>query len=565
MKFPYNETITYPFTAYYHGYLADLGESPSLDAYLYSVDDNKLLEIDAIVDLVETSQVSDDVLFVGTIYINKLENSIAVGEYRLKLSVRTSASTIELLYAPITIVENDHKFYVSFLGKETLLPEEVRYHLRNIVDPGIKTGFSISRSGSSWSYNIGPGVIYTKNGTVIEHGGTANAVHLQQTGGSPRIDAICVFYNPEQRDEEGSVTTPTFRVVKGLEDNNGLPPTIPPNYTVLRYASIPANAYSPTQIVLSDPRTKPGRRPFHRVPSIDSADGVKSRFSFNTDFIADTTVCHVDGIPQYISEGDYKEIKSTLNHSTIEFIGDVPQLGQTVTLSGQRLNGPFYDHDFSIYSSIAATPSEVSSYPRDGLIAEFTGANYIAGLWVSSEGTLTPFRSLVNMPLKGWDGDLLHYVYFDGTKVLDLEDAPSFNLDQFTIAIKLDVRDADTSSNWMRLIDKTGDITVYFINSFSEPSLIADYFGTRLTLQIPRWKVDLGPAVISITKDDANNVVLRYNDVMTSASIESGSKGSSAIRFGNAPIVNQGTGLQAKVKTILFYNRSLTSTELNTI
>lgn len=580
MQFIQHETITYPFTAHYFGFLADLGPSPVFQANLFSLADNRLIDIQTLVDISDMAQVSNESLITGTVYVNKLHNTLNVGSYRLKLAVQTPSNIIDLIYIPLDIVANDHTFYVSFLGREGLTPEEINYHFRNVVEPGVKNGFELSIGAGSFFYNVSSGVLYTKDGIKIEHQEfSPDAVYIAPAQDFSRVDAICLYYDKDKIDEQGSIRPPQFRVIPGLEDNTDTPPSVPPHYEILAYAMVPAHTSAPQQIVFNNFKLLSSRRPFFGKPALQLGDGTRARFDFAVPYIESTTTIDVDGVKQYRNE-DYRELTGTFNRGTIEFIGEVPQAGQEVFLNGQTHAGMFYEHDYTLYTPPASpTPPQPSPYTRSGLVAEFIAENFTELTWPDTTGLTTGFRqddSLL-MPLRGWDGITGSYVYFDGNRYSTMAGASSLNLTQFTVVVKGDLRDSPTSANWMRILSKKNsgaadpDFSLIAINSPTAPELVFMCGGSssRVTLlpTVPQWTAS--PFKIVVSRSSSGTMTASYKTTATTVSgshVGAALSPSSAIwTLAGEDGMSAGSRFEGKLTLVLFYNRILTQPEIDAI
>ena len=566
MKFTKNSTITYPFTAYYYGYLGDLGPDPKVYVNLFSMTEGQLIDVDTLVDILEIREVSNETLFVGTAYVNKLGNYIDAGDYRLKISVQTPSNIIELLYAPIEIEDDPKKFLVSLIGENEPSDNDIRNHMKNIVDPGIKTGFQVTMSSDSYFYNIGYGVLYTASGCRVEHAGTNKAVKVDPAADFQRVDAITLFYDETRLDREGKASSPTFRVLKGIEDGHSAPPTIPPNHTVIRYAVIPANTTSPSQIKLSNIVDNPGRRQFFNIPAVQVGDGTRSVFDFPVEFILGTTESYVDGVTQILGE-DYEEVSSKLSKSSIEFIGEVPEPGQRVSLSGYRINGPYYDYDYSPYATPAPLNPATVTHSRAGLVGEFLGEIFVEERWVDTCGTTNGFSApKVITPLKGWDGSIGHYAYMEQDRSMMMPNISTLLTQEFSVVAKIDLRETIQSINWMRLLSKGTTFNLYVVNGDVEASFILDYGAVRLIKTVPRWAVDLGIGTIAITRDTTMELKLQYNgDPVANAATPYVLLGSDAWILGQRPLEAPAPGIQGKLTKVLFYNRAITQLEINAV
>ena len=575
MRYFERETIAYTFTAYYHGYIGDLGPSPSLYVNVYSVLTNQLVDIPSLVQVDEIVQVSNDVLFVGTIFVNKLGNTLPVGDYRIKLSVQAPAGVVDLLYAPIEVVANDHPFAVSFIGREEMTPDEVHYHFRDVIDPGVKIGFQITPGTESYSYDIHPGVLMTAGGVKIEHGKTArNAVHIEPAGENSRVDIVCVHYDNRRRDEQLSIRPPRFHVLQGGPAPD-MPPSVPPFYTPIAYALVPENTGYPGEIQFVRDAIDTSKRPFHVVGSLQDGDGIRDVFEFPLEYIRSTTTAFVDGVPQYLHLGDYEELPSRLNRGAIRFLnGEVPQLGQKVTLSGQTHAGAYFEHDYSLYTPPSSpTPPQITTYTRTSLISEFVADTYIEGFWPDLSGGSPGFQQteIPAQPLRGWElaGN---YVYFDGLSQLLVPSLSALNASEFTIVILGDAREAASSINQMRIISKRQStnnphFSLSVVNDPLVPKVIAMHGGSANPVQInltPAQWVG-GPFKISCRKNAANLLTLQFNNVIQSGTVQSALPSSEPWVLGGEDTLGPGSGYEGKLFLVLLYNRILTQPEIDAI
>ena len=493
MKFIQGETVAYPFSISYYGNKADIGSPPTIYAHVFSVELQELIEIALLVDIADIIQVSSQVFMNGTIFIPKKMNTLAVGEYRIKIAIKLPDIIMDLLYAPIEIEPATRSFYVSSINKDNVTPQDVRFHLRNIIDPGVKAGFDISLSQDAFYLNIGPGTMYTTSGIKIEHAGTPKAVKVRRTLSNPRVDAVCIYYNEALRDMDDAVSPPAFRVIEGPDTADYIPPTIPPNYTAVGYVILPANINTYDQIKISRSYTLLGKRPFFNVPSINTGDGVRDLFEFPTEFISGTTEVDVDGVGQVLSE-DYEEVDSKMGRSLIKFTDGVPAPGQRVSLSGQRFNGPFYDYDYSIYETGSATLPQARPYPITDMLAEYVASSFATDEWLDTMVRMPKWFSEHHdrLPTKGWAAALGYYLNFEphtGMK-LDLSNLrtapinPLYN-GRVKISMEWNLRDMPVSMNWHRVFSIGSDINLYLLKANEmELRAVFDYGATRLILDM---------------------------------------------------------------------------------
>lgn len=576
MRYPEREAISYPFSVYYHGYLGDLGSDPVFFANVFDDSTDELIDVPSLVEMVEIVQVSNDVLFVGNVYINKLDTApIVVGTYHLKLSVSTPSGIIDLLYAPIEVIPNDHVFRISFSGEENITSESINAHFREVITPGVKVGFHFIPGSQSYSFDITRGVLFTEHGVKIEHSArSTDAVTIDPAGPNGRVDIVTVFYNPRLFDEQGAHTPPQFRVLKGRElAGQSEPPTIPPNHTGVSYALVPPNTGSPSQIKFSRLTEHPGRRPFFNKESMQVGDGVRSRFEFAIKYIEGTTRAGVDGVPQF-APYDYKELPSIGNMGVIEFIGEVPQPGQKVTLTGAAIAGAFFEHDYTLYSPPESpTPPVVTTYPRAGLVSEFVAENYVEGLWPDTESGSPGFANSPSVsPYRGWGQDG-HYVYFDGTHILNsLPGISGSNwlLPEFTIVLLGDLRDSTTSGNWMRLLTKPNgsghDFSLVAVNNAPAPSLrlvVGDGSPVVISPTPAQWTDSTFKIVC--TRSASGAISLSYNDVSGAGTAGPYIASGDDWTLGREEGTGAGTGFEGKLFLVLIYDRVLSQLEIDSV
>ena len=566
MQYYHNETIAFPFTAYYYGYPADLGTDPTFLVNLYSHTENQLIECDTFVEVKEAVAVGNDTLIIGIIFLNKLQNYLDIGDYRLKLSVQVGVNIIDLIYAPISIVANAHSLAVSSAARATLTPEELNYHLRDVIDPGVKNGFDIA-VGAGYDFDIYPGVLFTADGVKIEHGQVSRAaIRIEPATDYSRIDIVCAYYDKDSRDEQDSQCPPEFRVLRGKADGQGVPPSVPPHHTKIAYAIAPPYTASPTEIQFSKYRLVPTRRPFFSVPSFDYGDGVRTRFEFPVEFVRGTTTVDVDGVPQYVGE-DYTEVFETLGRGIIQFVGEVPGEGQGVYLSGQATGGPFYEYDYSLYPAPAApTPGVWCAYSRVGLVAEFLASTLTDTFWPDSTGNTTGFTQTdpQAMPVRGWNNELGDYVNFDGNQYMTLADTALLHLEEFTIVIEGDMRESPVNSNWMRILtkkcpDADPSLSLIAINSVTDPkAIVCSGSSTQIEL-IPGFHWNEGPFQITISRNADGELTMTYNGATVgSTAAAAPSYSSNPWVLGAEEAVGFGSRFDGKITTILLYDDGLT-------
>jgi len=569
MEFYINETIAVPFSAYYYGYVADLGANPAIFINVFSVAENKLIDVPSFLDIKSIDQVGNDTLILGIAYINKVHNTLAAGEYRLKIGLKKGGSIIDLLYVPITLVAHKTPYFVSNSATQS--------YLAGIVSPGVKNGFNITASAESYAYNVGVGTLFTDDGIKIAlQAPIEKAFRLDPAGANGRTDTICIVYDSSSVDEQGSAVPPKISVVKGLEDSFNTLGSTPPGYYKIAYAHIPFG--SPSKIFFSMCRAPSRVRPAYSVPAVEQGNGIKAIFEFPIEIVDDTDVVEVDGLPQRRLI-DYKVQSSVLNRTLIKFVGEVPQTTQRVTISGSTPIGDFYPVpgiDSQVVPDIAL-PSP--TYSRSGLVAEFSMSTFEFGKWADSTNNTSGFTqsSFPETPLRGWDGTTGEYVFLDGYRWME---APSILVsNEWTVVLVGNFRDIPKNDYWKRLLTKADGASTQFslmMKCHDTTPLIRAQFGSssayaEMTIEnafgsmgiVRPWDVDR--AVIAISKSAENNLILRYGGLAVSAAIPQIGWGTGNWVLGKDLTIGTTSAAYGKVTGLLFYDHVITNTELSEI
>ena len=438
--------------------MSDLGNNPMLSVSLYSKTEDKIVDVDASIDIKEVRQLSNKTLFVGTIYINKMRNTLPVGDYYILLTVRLPYRNENLLYVPIELRENENPIEVSWLHRKNLTEHEVRSYLKDLIAPGVKRGLQV-RAGTQFNrLTINPGVAFSHRGARIEFPDTMhNIVTIDATEEYPRTDVICIYYDEEKYDIDGHAAPPVIRVMKGNPGNPFEPPMLPDNYIQLAYVSVKAD----TKILkegnynIANIRSINYEEPFsHELPE-EEADGVRTDFNFKFKFLSGTTSAFVDGVRQFLDK-DYEEIDGMM----IRFIGgEVPQEGQKVTLSGQRRRQPFINYSMKDY--IAANPAVYEIYPR---FEDVEPVDYYLGKDYSyTTGTLvstiipecsfnSPKHAPSFVPLKGYSNDLKTFLFFDEASRMRFIEDSEITQKNVTYVLVGDWRDMPRTDDKRRLL-----------------------------------------------------------------------------------------------------------------
>ena len=518
MKFNKALPIVYPFTAYYYGYIADTGENPKLQVNLFSHDTaHAIVDVDVTVDLREVRQVSNDTLFVGTIYINRDGNNLLPGNYRILLTLQLPYTTVDLLYAPIELVDYGSPFQISYLNRQNITEDEFRSYMKDLVDPGIKRGMDIVLGNHTNSLVCTPGVAFSKGGTkIVMDNPVRLPFFLRRTYEYPRTDLVCIFYDESRQDAKGFAMEPEFRIIEGVGVNSSEfePPLLPDNYIPLAYVTIKEDTelINAANTNISQIRPFFNGRPFFNVKANEIGNGIRDTFTFNTEYIRNTTEVYVDGVRQYNNE-DYTEETSTHGFGTIKFIDEVPEEGQLVTLSGQTLLTPYLDSDRTSY----ITPRPVVDYPYphpyDGFLAGYTGNSYSLGeaIWncYDIEGA-SLVSTMTERPLYSYNNGQGRCVYFKHTDRLRSE-SDVFAQKNISFVLNMNMKDCPHSSLRSRVLTMD-TLFIDAVNNEDQTDFILNISGDDvLILNVPRGYIDLNPSILTVNLFD-DEISLRYNN-----------------------------------------------------
>ena len=518
MKFNKALPIVYPFTAYYYGYIADTGENPKLQVNLFSHDTaHAIVDVDVTVDLREVRQVSNDTLFVGTIYINRDGNNLLPGNYRILLTLQLPYTTVDLLYAPIELVDYGSPFQVSYLNRQNLTEDEFRSYMKDLVDPGIKKGMDIIFGTDTNSLVCTPGVAFSKGGTkIVMDEPTRLPFFLRRTYDYPRTDLICIFYDESRQDAKGTAMEPEFRIIEGVGVNSSEfePPLLPDNYIPLAYVTVKEDSeiIDGTTATISQIRPFFNGRPFFNIQANEIGNGIRDTFTFNIEYIRNTTEVYVDGVRQYIHE-DYSEEVSTSGFGTIKFIGEVPGEGQSVTLSGQTLLTPYLDSDRTSYITPRPVVDYPYSHPTEGLVARYIGNDYSLGeaVWNCYELYQASMQAtMAERPIYSYNNGQGRCVYFKHTDRLRSE-GDVFAQKNIAIVLNMNLKDSPHSSMRSRVLTMD-TLFIDVVNNEDQTDFILNMNGDDvLILNVPSGYIDLNPSILSLNIFD-DEISLRYNN-----------------------------------------------------
>lgn len=514
MRFDKALPIVYHFTTYYYGFISDLGENPVISVNLFNHSTHSIVEVDAMVDIKEIRQVSDDTLIVGTVYINREGNNLNVGDYRLLLTLQMPYTQVDLLYAPIELVDLGSNFRVSFVNRKNITDDEIRDYIKDIVPSGVKNGLNIYFGQETNSINVGAGVLYSDRGTKIVLDTQIKApFYVDPTNESPRTDIICVHYDENLYDKDGNILPPELRIIKGVNFSGTNIPVLPDCYIPLAYMTISAHT-----TVISKQNTKiiPIRyqvndRPFFNEPAKELGDGTRDEFSFNTFYIPETTKVCVDGVRQYRGE-DYEELKTSVGYSSIRFTDGVPQEGQIVTLSGQTMISPYLDVDKGSYMT-PYVPEYREYYHYNEPIQFYRSDTYnMADMeWLPDfEGSRLLAPSPLQRPIFSFSKEMGRCVYFRDTDVLRSEE-DIFLQKNVAYVLVADFRDTPQDSDMRRRLITFNHMYVDVIHSQLQTRFILAMNDTDvLTLTVSSAKIKETPAVLAINIFD-DRIALHYS------------------------------------------------------
>ena len=300
----------------------------------------------------------------------------------------------------------------------------------------------------------------------------------------------------------------------GVNADEFEPPLLPDNYIPLAYITIKEDSeiINANNTVISQIRPFFNGRPFFNVKANEIGNGIRDTFTFNTEYIRNTTEVYVDGVRQYNNE-DYTEETSTHGFGTIKFIDEVPEEGQLVTLSGQTLLTPYLDSDRTSY----ITPRPVVDYPYphpyDGFLAGYTGNSYSLGeaIWNCydmEEASLV--STMAERPIYSYNNGQGRCVYFKHTDRLRSE-SDVFAQKNIAIVLNMNMKDCPHSSMRSRVLTMD-TLFVDAVNNEDQTDFILNMNGDDvLILNVPRGYIDLNPSILSLNIFD-DEISLRYNN-----------------------------------------------------
>lgn len=508
--------IVYPFTACYNGYIQDLGDNPRLTVNLYSENDNAVVNVDTAVDLKEVRQVSDTTIFIGTAYVNRDGNNLQPGNYRLLISVNGSYNIINLIYLPVEITNKRNSFQVSYMNRQNITDDELRTYLKDLVDPGVKFGFNISYGQDTNSFDVSSGIALSRQGAkIVLTEDIKHAFTIKPTGEFPRTDAVCIKYNEDLYDRFGKVCEPQIVVVEGDIASFGAVPVLHDDMLPIAYISIAADTdiLRPSNTLISNLKRSSSGRPFFNIKARELGDGIRSEFTFDVEYIKDSTHAYVDGVEQFVGE-DYKELGSGNGIGLIKFEGEVPAEGQVVTLSGQVMNAVYINPRGLPFSSPVSPYAPVYEYDEGDTIASFKGFGYSTSdyMWVGDKSeTMTAIPTL--HPRRAFSQSLGYHVYFRPTD--KLVTSTGYNMRNVTYLFSTDVREMSQTAEPQRLLTteqyKIDLIAGYDLFQIS----LSDNHNNSYVLGVQPGPVSTGPAVIAVSIFD-NGVTIRYNNIVRS-------------------------------------------------
>ena len=508
--------IVYPFTACYNGYIQDLGDNPRLTVNLYSENDNAVVNVDTAVDLKEVRQVSDTTIFIGTAYVNRDGNNLQPGNYRLLISVNGSYNIINLIYLPVEITNKRNSFQVSYMNRQNITDDELRTYLKDLVDPGVKFGFNVSYGQDTNSFDVSSGVALSRQGAkIVLTEDIRQAFTIKPTGEFPRTDAVCIKYNEDLYDRFGKVCEPQIVVVEGDVASFGAVPVLHDDMLPIAYISIAADTdiLRPSNTLISNLQRTSSGRPFFNIKARELGNGIRSEFTFDVEYIKDSTHVYVDGVEQFLGE-DYKELSAGNGIGLIQFIGGVPAENQVVTLSGQVMNSVYINPRGLPFSSPVSPYAPSYVYDEGNTIISFKGFNYSTSdyMWVGDKSeTMTAIPTL--HPRRAFSQSLGYHVYFRPTD--KLVTSTGYSMRNVTYLFSTDVRDMSQTAEPQRLLT-TEQYKIDLIAGYDLFQIkLSDNHNNSYVLGVQPGPVSVGPAVIAVSIfDDA--VTIRYNNIVRS-------------------------------------------------
>lgn len=508
--------IVYPFTACYNGYIQDLGDNPRLTVNLYSENDNAVVNVDTAVDLKEVRQVSDTTIFIGTAYVNRDGNNLQPGNYRLLISVNGSYNIINLIYLPVEITNKRNSFQVSYMNRQNITDDELRTYLKDLVDPGVKFGFNVNYGQDTNSFDVSSGVALSRQGAkIVLTEDIRRAFTIKPTGEFPRTDAVCIKYNEELCDRFGKVCEPQIVVVEGDITSFGAIPVLHDDLLPIAYISVAANTgvLKPENTLISNLKRTSSGRPFFSIKARELGNGVRSEFTFDVEYIKDSTHVYVDGVEQFLGE-DYKELSAGNGIGLIQFIGEVPAENQVVTLSGQVMNAVYINPHGLPFSSPVTPYAPSYAYDEGSTIISFKGYNYSTSdyKWVGDKGeTMKAIPTL--HPRRAFSQILGYHVYFRPTD--RLVTSTGYSMNNVTYLFSTDVREMSQTAEVQRLLT-TSHYKIDLIAGYDLFQIkLSDNNGSLYALNVQSGPVSVGPAVIAVSIFD-NGITIRYNNIVKS-------------------------------------------------
>ena len=506
--------IVYPFTACYNGYIQDLGDNPRLTVNLYSENDNAVVNVDTAVDLKEVRQVSDTTIFIGTAYVNRDGNNLQPGNYRLLISVNGSYNIINLIYLPVEITNKRNSFQVSYMNRQNITDDELRTYLKDLVDPGVKFGFNVRYGQDTNSFDVSSGIALSRQGAkIVLTEDIHRAFTIKSTGEFPRTDAVCIKYNEDQYysmefySKLGGVTVEKLKIMEStfllLIQYNLFIISISPDTEILR----------PENTLISNLRRTSSGRPFFNIKARELGNGIRSEFTFDVEYIKDSTHVYVDGVEQFLGE-DYKELSAGNGIGLIQFIGEVPAENQVVTLSGQVMNSVYINPRGLPFSSPVSPYAPSYAFDEGNTIISFKGFNYSTSdyMWVGDKSeTMTAIPTL--HPRRAFSQSLGYHVYFRPTD--KLVTSTGYSMNNVTYLFSTDVREMSQTAEPQRLLT-TSQYKIDLIAGYDLFQIqLSDNADSSYILNVQPGPVSVGPAVIAVSIFD-DEVTIRYNNIVKS-------------------------------------------------
>lgn len=240
---------------------------------------------------------------------------------------------------------------------------------------------------------------------------------------------------------------------------------------------------------------------------------MRSEFTFDVEYIKDSTHVYVDGVEQFLGE-DYKELSAGNGIGLIQFIGEVPAENQVVTLSGQVMNAVYINPHGLPFSSPVTPYAPSYSYDEGSTIISFKGYNYSTSdyKWVGDKGeTMKAIPTL--HPRRSFSQILGYHVYFRPTD--RLVTPTGYSMNNVTYLFSTDVREMSQTAEPQRLLT-TSQYKIDLIAGYDLFQIkLSGNNGGLYVLNIQPGPVSIGPAVIAVSIFD-NGVTIRYNNIVKS-------------------------------------------------